>query len=87
MRLIGLLTKSYHRVDTQGDAGADDLDTINGGTEGDILILVGENVARVTTVRDGTGNITIGSDYVLSAASDQLTLIYDGTNWMQVSRV
>ena len=32
-------TRSNHTVDTQGDDATDDLDTINGGVEGDILLL------------------------------------------------
>ena len=63
------ITGSEHTIDTENDAAADDLDTINGGADGDILILSGANAARVTTIKHGTGNIATATAgvYALSA--------------------
>lgn len=83
------VTQNYHRVDTEADAAADNLATITAGASvaaGFVLVLRAENVARVVTVKDGTGNILLGGDCVLSATDRTLTLIYDGTNWRELSR-
>jgi hypothetical protein len=81
----GVITRTqvYHRVDTQGGGATDNLDTINGGTEGDILVIRPENDARTIVVRHNIGNIWLinGSDITLDDAEDHLLLIYDGTVW------
>lgn len=82
-------TRTRHRIDTESDAASDDLDTINGGTDGDLLILQGANAARVVTVKDAVDNIQLaGSDFDLNHPLDTLTLMYDGTNsmWVEISR-
>lgn len=80
-------TQSFHRIDTEADAATDDLDTINGGTEGDILVLRAENSARDVVVKDGTGNLQLaGGDFTLDHAHDTITLIYDGSNWIEMCR-
>jgi len=79
------VTHSYHTVDTQGDAGTDDLDTINGGVEGDILILRAENSARTVVIKNGTGNILMPADMSLDNVADIEMLIFDGTNWLEIT--
>lgn len=77
------ITQSYHRVDTQADAAADDLDTISGGENGDVLLLRAENVARVVTLAHGAGNISLpNSDDIVLPFSSWLALTNDGTNWV-----
>lgn len=80
------ITKSYHRIDTEADAASDDLDTISGGTAGDILVLRAENTARTVVVKDGTGNIQSEGDMSLDNSQDTITLIFDGTNWLETAR-
>lgn len=80
------VTDSYHHVDTEADAGTDDLDTINGGTSGDILFLRANNDARTVVCKDGTGNLTLAGDFSLDSVSDRILLHYDGTNWVEISR-
>ena len=76
------LTQNYHSIDTEGNAASDDLDTINGGTEGFLLVLRAEDAARTVVVKDGTGNILLPSgDYFLDDAQRVIALIYDGLNW------
>lgn len=80
-------TGSRHRVDTQAAAATDDLDTINGGTAGDILILSTVNGARDVTAKDGTGNLLLAGDFVMDTASDTLTLYrLNSTNWVELAR-
>ncbi len=69
------VTGSRHFVDTQAAAATDDLDTINGGATGDILVLSSASSIRDVTVKNGTGNINIGVDFVLSSIADTITLI------------
>ena len=78
--------KSYHSVDTESDAATDDLDTINGGTEGDILIIRAADSARTVVAKDATGNLALNGDFSMDNAEDTLQLLYDGSNWLEVSR-
>lgn len=82
-------TRSYHAIDTEGAAASDDLDTITAGTgveAGALLTLRAANVARVVTLKDGSGNLLLNGDYAMSATDRTITLLYDGTNWRELSR-
>ena len=79
-------TGSFHEIDTQGDAASDDLDTINGGENGMTLIIVAANSARTVVAKDATGNLRLNGDFSLDHQNDTLTLIYNGTNWLETSR-
>src|SRR6056297_591429 len=54
----GAITVSgnFHSVDGESDA-ADTLETISGGSEGDIVFLVPESSERAIKISHGTGNI------------------------------
>lgn len=79
-------TGSAHRVDTQGGAATDDLDTINGGSDGDILILQTVSSARDVTVKDATGNLRLAGDFVMTNVNDRLMLRLSGSNWVELCR-
>lgn len=79
-------TQGYHTIDTEADAASDDLDTISGGTAGDILIITAANDARTVVVKDGTGNVQLAGDMTLDNTQDTLTLIYNGSAWLEVAR-
>ena len=85
-------TASVHVVDTEGGAGTDDLHTISGGVEGDILILYSNITTRDTTVKDqttlGSGNINLagGADFSLSHPYDKLVLIFRAVQWDELTR-
>lgn len=80
-------TGAYHSVDTEGGAGTDDLDTVNGGTEGDVLVLRADDSARTVVCKDGTGNLRLaGGDFSLDHVEDRIALHYDGTNWCELTR-
>ncbi len=51
------ITEGHIKVDTEGDAANDDLDTINSSFGGEILFLLPENDARTVRIRNGVGNI------------------------------
>jgi len=82
-------TQNFHTVDTQSDAATDDLDTINGGTDGFVLVLVPINDARTIVVKHNTGNIKVfgDADITLDDAHDCAILIYNSTTskWMAIA--
>lgn len=80
---------SYHALDTEGAAAADNCATLTAGagvTAGFIVIVRAANVAHVVTMKDGTGNLLLNSDYDLSTTDATMMLIYDGTNWRELAR-
>lgn len=85
---IVTVTQRKHVIDTEGQAATDDLDTINGFYDGAEIILRVKSASRVVTAKNGTGNISIGSDCVLNSLTDNLYLMYssDDGNWQQVQR-
>jgi len=72
------ITQTLHTVDTEGDASTDDLDTINGGTAGDVLYLRAADGSRTVVLKHGTGNIVTsdGNDYSLDDANKEVQLRY-----------
>jgi hypothetical protein len=79
------VTQSMHRVDTEGDAGSNDLDNIQGLAAGALYLLRPENASRNVVIRDtggGTGNIRtpFAKPITLAALTDWALLISDGTN-------
>jgi len=84
------ITGTYHTVDTESDAASDDLDTINGGTDGKVIILQSEADARNVVVKHNTGNIflAIASDFTLDTKEQSITLVYSGalSKWVEVAR-
>lgn len=79
------VTTSYVQVDTEGSASSDDLDTINGGIEGSIVILENTDSLREVVVKAGTGNIDMSGDYILLYPREKLMLIYNGSQWNEIS--
>lgn len=79
------VTGVNHTVDTEGDAASDDLDTINGGADGQILILSTENSSRDVVVTQA-GNIATGgaANITLGNVNDELMLKYDSaqSKWL-----
>lgn len=63
---------------------ADQVDSISGGTTGDILILQADSGDTIT-LADGTAggdNLDFGQDVVLDSVNERLMLGYNGTNWI-----
>jgi hypothetical protein len=81
-------TGAYMVIDTEGGAATDDLDTINGGSVGDILFLRGANTARQITIKHITGNIALhpSNDVTFFDTQDYIALQYDGTSWVNFGR-
>lgn len=81
-------TQSYHVIDTEGDAATDDLETINGGTTGQTLVISAINGARTVVVKDSIlgGNLRLTGDMSLDTVDDTISLIYDGSHWLETAR-
>lgn len=83
------VTQSWHTVDTFEDAASDNLVTITGGVEGDILFIRPESDARTIVVDHGADNIScVGqADITCDDVEDFVILIYDAglTKWLAVS--
>ena len=79
-------TQNWHRVDTEGAASSDNLDTITAGADGQLLILRTVADGRDVVIKHGTGNILAagGADITLGLAGDLAILIYDGnlSKWL-----
>jgi len=80
------VTQTCHTVDTEGNAASDDLDTINGGTNGMPIYLRPASDSRTVVIKHNTGNIWISgtADVTLDDIRDLIALIYDGTKWSDV---
>jgi hypothetical protein len=79
---------SYYPIDTNGGAPTDDLDTINSGTVGQIIVLRAANSTRDVVVTEA-GNIRLssaGSTFTLNNSQDRIVLQYDGTVWNEIAR-
>jgi len=70
-------TKSYHAIDTEADAAEDDLDTIAGVAEGRILYIRAEHTDRTVILKNGTGNLVLGTDIYLDNDIKHVALICD----------
>lgn len=75
-------------IDTEGGAATDDLDTINGGSDGDVIIAGSASAARDVTFKDGTGNMRLAGDFSATHFQDQITLMYYGAiaAWVELCR-
>jgi hypothetical protein len=73
----------------EGEGAASDiLTTINGGSVGSKLTLMAADDAHTITVDDAADNIlTNGGDFALDNLYDSITLVYNGTNWVETGRV
>jgi len=73
-------------VETQDLAASDNLDTINGGQEGSLLILLANHDDRTVVVKDGTGNLHLSADFSLTNTKDTIMLVKVGSVWQEISR-
>lgn len=82
---------SLLQVETESLAATDDLDTISGGVDGQIITLETTANARDVTVKNLTGNIALagGADCALTVVRHSLTLVFKSglSQWCEVSRV
>lgn len=80
------VSTSFVSVNTEDGDPTDDLDTINGGNPGDILILVATDTDNSVVLKDGTGNLALNGDLTLDDTADTAVLIYHGSAWRELAR-
>lgn len=78
-------TGTFHAVITEASASTDDLDNINGGTLGAIIILMAEDGADTVVIRDGVGNISCPANRSLTSVDDMWMGIYNGARWCEIA--
>jgi hypothetical protein len=82
------VTGVFHTLDTESNAASDDLDTINGGSDGQLLIIRTEDSTR-DVVLTQSGNIVLpfGVSVTLGTTSQSAALIYDGalSKWIVIA--
>jgi hypothetical protein len=85
---------SSYALDTEGAASSDDLDTINGGQDGQVIFLKSANNARNVVLKHATGNIfnsqnnnAPNRDITLDLTTDFVCLRYDSAlaYWIVIS--
>ena len=84
------VTGHYHSIATEGGASTDDLDTINGGYDGQRVVFRAADTTDTVVVKHNTGNIRLqsGGDFSLDSWVDTVELIYDDSLsvWLEVGR-
>lgn len=79
-------TRARHLIANEAAAAADDLDTISGGVEGDVLVLQPSSAGQVVRVRHNVGNIYLALEQhrYLNDVRKSLALQYEGTKWSEL---
>jgi len=82
------ITASRHTVETNGGAATDDLDTISGGRDGDLLTIVPVDATHTVVAKHGTGNLNLAgaADFTMDEDDDFLKLELWGATWQEISR-
>lgn len=85
-------TQNYNKVATEGSTTTDTCLSITPTyvTEGFVLILVPNNTAHTITFTDtatpALGTLSLAGDFSMTGVGAALTLIYTGTDWVELSR-
>ena len=75
------------KLSTEGGAASDNLATISGGQDGDVVVLGMEAAGYSVAVQDGTGNLRLAGGFSLTNPDDRLMLeCVGGTHWVELSR-
>lgn len=80
------IDSSYHRVTCAGTTTQRSLRTINGGAEGDVLVLRIDAASEAMIVDDGAGNIQCAGNFTLNSPKDTIVLFFDGATWNELCR-
>ena len=75
-------------MDKQRRQATDDLDIINGGSQGQVLVLRANVNSRTVVCKDATGNLYLSGDMSLDHSRDRLVLQYSdaASGWIEISR-
>jgi len=83
--VITVKKSKWYKID--GHAASNDVDTINGLSEGDEVMLSMADVTHVIVLKHGTGNLDLvgNIDLTLNALKDRVRLMHDGTSLVEAS--
>jgi hypothetical protein len=71
---------AFFVIDTEGSAASDDLDTISGLADGDVVQLILANANRKVTVKHNTGNFMLpNSRYLVLSTENSIMFRFDGS--------
>lgn len=80
----------YCQLDTEGSAATDDLTSVTGGAEGNVLVLKTTDNSRDVVVKYGSSThqflLKNNADFTLDNVNDSLTLIRASGAWTELSR-
>jgi len=82
---ITVVSGGWYKIITESLAVSDDLDTINGLSEGDSVMLSADDGTKTVVLKNGTDNLDIKSDISLNDAVDMVILIHNGINLIEQS--
>lgn len=82
-------TQGIHKLDTEGAAGSDDLDSLTGGVSGEFCLVGLANAAHNVVLKHAIGANLIscpgGRDITLDTVTDWALLYNNGTQWIVVA--
>jgi hypothetical protein len=79
-------TANMFNIDTEGAGATDDLNTINGVTDGMVIYVKSATSTRDPTIKDGTGNLYTAGDFTLTSHFDSIIFSHQGTILVENSR-
>lgn len=79
------VTGTVHSVFSAAPPNSVNLETINGGSNGDVIILRGTDTGATIALKDNTGNLRMSGTFSLTSADDFAVLYCDGTDWYELS--
>jgi len=76
----------FHNIDTEGGIASDNLDKINGGNEGEVILIQAKNSARTVVMKDGV-DLKLQADFSLNNIEDKIILVCAAVDrWHEITR-
>jgi len=77
----------WYKVESEVVGFPDDLDTINGLSEGEEVMLSQYEATHIITLRSGVGNLSFsgGVNIIMDALIERVRLVHDGINLVEAS--
>ena len=77
----------FQKVDTEGSASTDDLNTLTSTQANSFLIIGANNNARTIVIKDGGGNMLTAGDFSIDSSHDRILFESNsGSTYVEISR-
>ena len=77
----------FQKVDTEGSASTDDLNTLTSTQANSFLIIGANNNARTVVIKDGGGNMLTAGDFSIDSSHDRILFESNsGSTYVEISR-